>query len=424
MNKSLLIKENNHSYNLLFVQKYILIFLPIALVTGPFLSELICIISTLIFMISSVSNKEWKYYKNIFFYIILIWSSILIVSSLLSQNILLSLESSLLYWRHGLFAISVWYLIDKDRDFLKLFLYSFLIVFLFLIIDGFYQYFNGENLLGFPYNPNKARLSSLFGDEWIFGNYLSRLMPLLFALTLFVTKKPKKYLLLLCFFVIASDILIYLSGERVAFFNLILSTVLMILLMNKYKKFRLFTFIISLSIIAFLTLSNNKIKSRMIDNTFNQLNILGSEYVADHELFIISSVKMFQDKPILGFGPKMYREICSDTKYFLSNELWNSCSTHPHNTYLQLISETGILGFIFIFGIFLFVSYLFFKQFFSKIFSKEFRLSDVQICLYIAIFISLFPLATSLNFFNNWINIIYYLPLGFLISTYYVDKEE
>ena len=59
-----------------------------------------------------------------------------------------------------------------------------------------------------------------------------------------------------------------------------------------------------------------------------------------------------KDNKILGIGPKNFRIKCKEKKYQIS-EL--TCSTHPHNTVLQLMSETGILGFMFYF-----TSYIFF----------------------------------------------------------------
>ena len=50
---------------------------------------------------------------------------------------------------------------------------------------------------------------------------------------------------------------------------------------------------------------------------------------------------MFKDNFLFGVGLKNFRHACKDKKYFIS-EL--SCSTHPHNTYIQLASELGIIG--------------------------------------------------------------------------------
>ena len=59
---------------------------------------------------------------------------------------------------------------------------GFIFTYAILICDGYYQYFNGENILGFKLSG--VRVSSFFGDELIMGSYLSRLFPLLFALFL------------------------------------------------------------------------------------------------------------------------------------------------------------------------------------------------------------------------------------------------
>ena len=411
--------KQKKSFSFIFIiNKYLLCFLPLALVTGPLIPEAICIISIFVFLFLSIQNKDWKYYKNIFFYLLVLWSLYLIVSSLFSDDFSYSLESSLFYFRHGLFAISLWFMIDKDPRIIKMFLLSLYIIFFILIIDGFIQYFTGENIFGYPYNPNKARLSSFFGDEWILGNYLSRLTPLLFALTFFTFLKPRKYLIILCSFVVAIDVLVYLTGERTAFFNLLLSLLLMIIFLNNFKKFRIATFLVSLILITLLSFFNEKIRYRMVDNSLNQINIFSDEYVADHELFLRSSIKMFIENPITGIGPKMYRKLCNNENYYYSNELYNSCSTHPHNTYLQLLSETGIIGFLFILSIFIYFSYLLVKNLIGKIFTKKIFLSDMQICIIISILVNLFPLIPTLSFFNNWINIIYFLPIGFLLNTY------
>ena len=69
---------------------------------------------------------------------------------------------------------------------------------------------------------------------------------------------------------------------------------------------------------------------------------------------------MFEYKPIFGHGPKMFRVICKDEKYATGV---SPCMTHPHNFYLQLLAETGIIGFLFLFSA---LAYFLYISFFSK----------------------------------------------------------
>ena len=130
---------------------------------------------------------------------------------------------------------------------------------------------------------------------------------------------------------------------------------------------------------------------------------------------------MFKDQPIFGHGPKMFRVKCKDEKYATGIK---PCMTHPHNFYVQLLAETGIFGFLFLFSALVFVIYTALRQFKSIIFSQKRFLTDYQVCLLAGILITVWPLTTNGNFFNNWLMIVYSLPVGFYLQSIYYKKSK
>ncbi len=87
-------------------------------------------------------------------------------------------------------------------------------------------------------------------------------------------------------------------------------------------------------------------------------------FLIEHESHAISSIEIFKDNPILGVGPKKFRFECGKEKYNISKF---SCSTHPHNFYIQLLAETGIVGsiipLILLFYIILFLQKIYITKF-------------------------------------------------------------
>ena len=96
--------------------------------------------------------------------------------------------------------------------------------------------------------------------------------------------------------------------------------------------------------------------------------------------------------------------------------------THPHNFYVQLLAETGIVGFLFLFSALIYVLYAAIWQFKSIIFKQKRPLTDYQICLLACILITVWPFSPNGSFFNNWMMIVYSLPFGFYFQSIYSKK--
>ena len=126
---------------------FILALIPPLLIWGPFFPDLIVSLSSLIFLIYIFKNKMFSYFKKIpllIFFTFCLYC--ILISFIRAEEIYLSFESSLFYFRIGVFACLIWYLIDQDKTILKYFYFSLIICFTALILDGYYQFFFGDNM--------------------------------------------------------------------------------------------------------------------------------------------------------------------------------------------------------------------------------------------------------------------------------------
>jgi O-antigen ligase len=208
--------------------------------------------------------------------------------------------------------------------------------------------------------------------------------------------------------------LVLISGERAAFFLYVLSFIFIIFFMKGYAKLRIVLLVSSLVAIIIIISSFDQVKKRML--SYPAGIITKSIFTSAHISLIRTAYNMFSDKALVGHGPKMFRVICKDEKY-----KWGTypCDTHPHNFYVQLLAETGIIGFSFLFSAFAYVLYCAYRQFKSIVLRQKRYLTDYQVCLLAGILITVWPLTTNGNFFNNWLMIVYSLPVGFYLHSIY-----
>tara|TARA_B110000483_G_C18130993_1_gene517612 strand:+ start:67 stop:1353 length:1287 start_codon:yes stop_codon:yes gene_type:complete len=416
--------RKNLSYDLL--QLYLVCLIPFALIFSRFVADFSLVVVCIIFIKKSFKENIFTFLKDPFVKFFILFWVIICFRSLFSENLFLSLKSSFFYIRFMLFAIAIKSLFELDKKYLYYFFCSISFCLMIIVFDGFIQFFYSKNIFGYPpfLMADTYRLSGFFKDELIIGSFISRILPFYLGLYMYC-----KYLNIIgnkdgyvSLFLLISCVLVLLSGERVALFYAFLSILMGALLINFLNiKWFLKLFTVGLIFISII-LTHEGSKKRLIDKTLNQIGISNSKeeltdndqiyiYSIHHHYHIVAAYKIFKDNIMFGSGVKMFREVCKDG--YRENVF--SCTTHPHNTIMQFLSETGIVGISFYFLSLFYVLKFMSINLWLLISNKDNNLYKAKIFYLLALLISLMPLLPSGNFFNNWISIINYLPVGFYL---------
>lgn len=427
-------KSNKLNSHQKFVS-FLFVLMPIFLITGPFLSDLALSIIVIyyFFNIKNIGVPN----KNKFSFLFFLFYLVVLLNSFNFDYYLSSLKSFFFYFRFFFFILVIVYMIElEDKiidDFLKIILISIIIICFF----GFYQYaeirleyFDRiskaetiDQLISIK-NTTPQRISGVFGDEIIMGSYLMRTFPL-FLIAFFFTKKEnilsKSNYVCLFLFTILFGISIVITSDRAPILLFCFQIFLFFLLIKRLRKFFFIIGTIILFSFSTIILIDPISKERIVNVTLTHIK---GEY-SDGKVKIISQAYeghfnaakiIFAKYPILGSGIKGFRNQCYNlNKENYDEKIW--CTTHPHNIFFQIISETGIFGLF----IYLILFYYVLNQIYRKIkkqikFDKDNILISNIICL-INFIIILWPLTTTGSIFNNYNTIFFCLPIILYVAS-------
>lgn len=407
--------------NISFSLLSLLVFtIPLSIVTGPFLPDLSIIFAILLYFYL-VFKKEMKIKFNLYLIISLMFFSLIILSFAISFSENTISGGYLFYLRFSLLGLIIFSLIKHDELVLKK-LYFFLTCLLFIICcDAIFQYFIGFNFIGYE-DLVENRISGFFKTEYILGKYLFFTFVVYIYLYIKINSKLR-YFFYLNFFLISFALI--LSGERTSIILFLMFITLFSLLYDKISIFKKFLLIIFIPLIIFAVIKSNPSYfdrfypgfeiSFDIFSDPSQLINMSNVYFYNNFMYYIDffkvSLAIFNENIFFGVGPKMYRVECLD---YIINYSY-ACSTHPHNTYLQLLSETGIFTTIIVFLLWLLTFFLIIKQFIFMFIFKKSYLNKNLVIFVIAYFVMLFPFLPNNSFFNNNSSILLYFPLGFFL---------
>ena len=115
------------------------------------------------------------------------------------------------------------------------------------------------------------RISGPFGDKFILGSFLQKILPIFIYLILKEYENIKKIKVLDIIILILSLVIIYRSGDRAAFGLIILYSFIFFLINKPLRSKMLIIFSFTLLISIFLTIQNPKIYERHFVDTIGQI---------------------------------------------------------------------------------------------------------------------------------------------------------
>ena len=425
-----------HSKNLF---SYLFLLIPLFLITGPAIPDIVITLGVIFGIFYIFYEKEYENFirLNLFRISIIFWLSLIFIS-FFSYNKTYSFQDSLIFIRFLLIPFFCYFVFFRDKKFFERLLLILFIIVVFVSIDTLYQFFNytskdgfKEDLLGFKSNWY-GRLSGPFGDELIPGSYLSKFS--LFGFVFLISKKKLENNIIIQSLYLSIIILVcYVSGERMAFATFSLSLLLLLIFLDGFRKSIILSILIGALFIFLATYlhpfyndfniiestqyhqgqkiekffqcenDTEKICSKIINiqpSFFEVIKNFGTS--AYGEIYFLS-FKMFIDNPITGIGINNFKYLCNYNELYKNMMINYECASHPHNIYIQWLTEGGLIVFI------LFILFLFFlvKFIINNTADKKYKIISIVIIL-----IMFWPIMSTGSLIKNWFGIITFFIIG------------
>ena len=395
------------------IQSYIITFffciLPISLIVGNLATNINILLIDILFIIISFNKKYWTWSRKKLFLILIILWIYQIINSLFSINITdeMTLIRSLGFIRFVIFFFAIDFFFTQFPKILKKIFLFWTIILMVILFDTIFETIFGSNIIG-NISPSGRRVVSFFGDELVVGAYILGLGYLIsgYLISIDSSLKVKKIIYNLILFLV--PVCIFFSGERSNFIKASIIFFLMILfikenlLVIKKKYFFLF-FLVTIILTMFVSKEIYSTQIQFFERVVasKNKNFENIKYFAHYEV----AWQIFKDNPVIGVGGKNFRHICSRQKYHNPEKKFTSqrCSTHPHQVHFELLSEHGLIGYIFIISLILIFCIRNFKYFLIK--KNTLHLASILYVFFV--FTPLIPSGSIFATFNAtffWIN--------------------
>ena len=394
----------------------------------------------------------WIYKSDIFFikskvyqYLIYVFFSYLIIITIINnlnffaENELykIHLIKSFFFLRFLLIFLIITKLIENNNlNIRKFFIFSSIFS-LIVVLDVLFQYLTGKNVIGYPLFEG-IRATSFFGEELITGGYLQKFTLFLIFYTTIINKNKKYSDLIILILFLVCLISIILTFNRMPLFLYLMSIVLYFLIERKIKQIIIILvfFVSAILLMVNFNFSSSKktnadiqikidadlknfyFEAKDIITNFSGLllnNQLENENIWRKSGYVIhfnSGIQIWKENKIFGNGFKSFRLKCR----YVKNQ---TCNTHPHNYFIEILVDTGLIGITLIYLIFILGIIKFLKYYFKE---KKLNSRLTSIVFFIIVFFELFPFRSTGSFFTTSVAYVFFIMLPIFLNVKKLQK--
>ena len=354
-------------------------------------------ICALSFAVRAILKKDGRWLKVFWVRAVFAFWGVCLLSAALSDLPGYSLGEAFIWIRFPLFAMASCFWLATDKRLLYAMMGMTMLGM--IIMTGI---LTAEVLI---VGQQGGRLSWPYGDL-VPGNYLAKAgLPAFCVLVALAVSGYRQVNAVAAIISFATIILSVITGERINFIIRACGGMLAGLLWR--PKASRYACLILVEVLAVVTVfvASPDIGNRFVDRFIKQLP---SHNESPYFRVMNSGMVTFETAPVLGVGTANYRILCAE---LTRDHTDVDCHTHPHNYYIQILAETGIIGLVF--GCVMLGAIIW-----SCAQTSIKGRADVVMATAVIIPLGLFfPLQSTADFFGQWNNIFMWSAVALALSS-------
>lgn len=391
--------------------QWLLILLPLACSVSRFASDVLLSTIAVLFLVHSLLMRRFDWLKVGWVQVALVlWVYTLLLCPF-APDMASALGRAAAWLRFPVFAAACAFWLLQERRIRTRLILSLSVAVGFMLLDTALQYFTGTDILGFDAIPSEGsnRLTGPFSSPRV-GIVLIWMCVPVVAYWLMAEgggARKGKGLLAGLFFSVGVLTVVFMSGERMALLLTGLSFAIAFFILPVPKRLMLAIGLAGALLMGLLAYTNPGLVKRQMDSTTRVVDEFES---SDYGQIWQSAINIAKDHPFFGVGLRQFREVCPDARYGSPENVAQRCNLHPHNIYLEWLSESGAIGLL-LFVIMIIQICLQMLRTYPTL-----RADPVFLGLLITLLIRFWPLSSSTSFFAAWSAVPMWLMVGWAMA--------
>lgn len=302
-------------------------------------------------LVKIINTEKYSLQKTKLDLPLILFALILILSLFISKTKTASLQEFIIFFSYILIFFLITNNLNRKTDF-NSFIHLFFIVSSLISIYTIIQYYGID-----PYLSDLHSLTSTIGQKNWISNYLAMIFPVVFSYFLLEQTKKNKMIYFFLLSILYTTLMICQS--RGIWISISLTVILAIYIIIKFKfceifkrnKKWLFLLLITFLIITIIYSTDNPLNKSAITVPQRAMSTFDEQDPSINTRLLIwkTTFEMIKDKPILGSGIGTFKinyliyqaEFLKNNPYYIQ---YSGKARDAHNEYLQMWSETGIIG--------------------------------------------------------------------------------